>query len=355
MKNKFIKYGLLVPIFAFAVMGCDEYIRTETEKDIYVNMLSLSSFVGEKIQLVASPTDGTYQYKWESENTSIATVDGSGLVSIVGEGNTNIVVSSGDISRIIPVTATTRIALTDVELSESFLELSPGARKAILVTNIPENANDVPAYNWYSENPNIATVNEIGELTVVGEGVTNIVYQIGDIVKKVVVDVAFTRPFKGPHILSAAEPYFLLAANFDTGGEGYAFHDQDANSHTGDNYRRDNGDPAGHAVEIEGYGNNLGYTNPGEWLLYTVEVQDSGVYFVEVSLSANGNDGKYHIEVDDVNETGTVTVPNNNSWGSWRYHPVPPLEINFTQGRHKVKFYFEGAGFNFRALRFTKK
>ena len=355
MKNKLIKYGIFFLLLTFITTGCDEYIRTEVEKDIYVNKLSLSAFVGDKIQLVASPTDGTYQYKWTSEDTNIATVDGSGLVNILSEGNTNIIVSSGDVSRIIPLTAVTRIPLTDVVLSETSLELLPGARKAILVTNVPDNANDVPPYYWYSENPDIATVNEIGELTVVNEGVTNIVYRIGDIEKKVVVDVAGTRPFKGPHILSATEPYFLLAANFDFGGEGYAFHDIDANSHTGDNYRKNNGDPNGLAVEIEGNGNNIGYTNPGEWLQYTVEVQDAGIYLVEVSLSANGNDGKYRIEVDDVNATGTVVVPNNGSWSNWRFHPTPPLEINFTQGRHKVKFYFEGAGFNYRALRFTKK
>lgn len=355
MKNKLIKYGILVLIFAFTITGCDEYVRTETEKDIYVNMLSLSSFIGDKVQLIASPTDGTYQYKWESENAAVATVDNNGLVNIVGEGNTNIIVSSGDISRVIPVTATTRIPLTDVELSESFLELSPGARKAILVMNIPENANDVPAYNWYSENPDIATVNEIGELTVVGEGVTNIVYQIGDIIKKVAVDVAFTRPFKGSHILSTAQPYVLLAANFDTGGEGYGFHDADAGSHTGNNYRRDNGDPSSFAVEIEGNGDNVGYTNPGEWLLYTVEVVDGGSYLVEAQVAVPGS-GSFHIEVDDANVTGTIEVPGTGGWGSyiWLSTPTDKLTINLTKGRHKIKYYFEG-GHNFRALRFTKK
>jgi len=354
MKNKLLKYGVFILLFTSVITGCDEYVRTEVGKDIYVNMLSLSSFVGDKIQLIASPTDGTYQYKWTSEDDAIATVDGNGLVNIVGEGNTNIIVSSGDISRIVPVIAVIKVPLTDISLSDTFIELSPGARKAILVTNIPENANDLPSYSWTSENPDIVTVNEIGELTFVGEGVTNIIYRVGNIEKKAIVDAATTRAFKGPHILSATAPREILASNFDLGGEGNAFHDLDG-SNTGDNYRNNNGDPNAYAVDIEGNGTNLGYTGNGEWLLYTVEVQDAGVYVVEVSLSANGNDGKYHIEVDNVNETGSVNVPNNNSWGSWRWNPTPPLEINFTQGRHKVKFFIEAATFNFRALRFTKK
>jgi len=185
MKEKKIKYGLVLLILTAMMAGCTEYIRTEVEKDIYVNKLEISAFVGDQIQLVASPTDGTMQYKWSSENPDIASVDGNGLVKILSEGNTNIIVSSGDISRQVPVIASVRIALVDVVLSETSLELLPGGRKTILVTNVPENANDLPAYNWYSENPDIVTVNEIGELTVVGEGMTNVVYQVGSIIRKV--------------------------------------------------------------------------------------------------------------------------------------------------------------------------
>lgn len=355
MEDKYFKYSFFIMFFVYLSFGCDDYVRTEVTKDIYVNKLSLSAFVGDQIQLIASPTDETYQYKWSSEDTNVATVDEKGLVQIVGEGSTNIIVSDGNASRQIPVTAIIRIPLTDVILSETSLELLPGARKTILVTNVPDNANDIPPYNWYSENPDIVTVNEIGELTVVGEGTTNIIYCLGEIEKKVSIDAAYTRPFMGPHVLSAAKPCEIPAANFDLGGEGYAFHDADAANRTNNNYRRNNGDPLSDAVDIEGNGVNIGYTNVGEWLLYTVEVQDAGEYFAEISLSANGINGKYRLEVDGENVTGTVIVPNNGSWGDWRWHPVPPLEINLPAGKHKIKFFFEGSDFNLRALRFTKK
>lgn len=356
MKEKKIKYGLVLFILTAMMAGCTEYVRTEVEKDIYVNRLEISAFVGDQIQLVASPTDGM-QYKWSSENPDIASVDGNGLVKILSEGNTNIIVSSDDISRQVPVIASARIALVDVVLSETSLELLPGGRKTILVTNVPENANDLPAYNWYSENPDIVTVNEIGELTVVGEGITNVVYQIGSIIKKVSVDAAYTRPFKEPHILSAAAPYELPAANFDIGGEGYAFHDQDANNHTGnDNYRRTNGDNQSTPVEVEGDGgNNVGYTNPGEWLLYTIEVIDEGEYLVEAQVAVPGT-GSFHIEVDGINVTGTIDFPTTNGWGNytWVSTPEDKLTLTLTEGRHKIKYYFEG-GHNFRSLKFTKK
>lgn len=355
MKEKKIKYGLVLFIFAAIMSGCTEYVRTEVEKDIYVNMLELSTFVGDQIQLVVSPTDGVLQYKWRSEDPEIASVDGNGLVKILSEGNTNIIVSSGDIMRQVPVIASVRIPLVDVVLSETSLALLPGGRKTILVTNVPEDANDLPPYNWYSENPDIVTVNEIGELTVVGEGTTNVVYHIGSINKKVSVDAAYTRPFKGPHIFSAASPLEIPSANFDFGGEGYAFHDLDDSNRANSNYRHNNGDTPGAAVDVEGNGVNIGYTNPDEWLLYTVVVQDPGEYYADISLSAAGSNGKFHLEVDGVNVTGTIVVPNNGSWGNWRWHPNPATVINMTAGKHKLKFYFEGADFNLRALRFTKK
>lgn len=356
MKTKFLKYSLVL-LLLIGFIGCNEYVRTEVDKNIYVNHTSLNPFVGEQIQLQASPTDGTYKFSWMSEHPEVATVDNNGLVNVIAEGFTNIVVRGGDIETKVPLTAVTKVPLTDVVLSETDIVSFVNVNKTILVTYIPQQANDIPEYTWYSENENIATVNAIGKITFVGEGSTNIVYKVGDIEKKVSVYSALTLPFKGPHILSAAAPYELPAAKFDLGGEGNAFHDQDTNNRTSNNYRRDNGDNNGSAVDVEGNGVNLGYTNKDEWLIFTVEVVDPGEYLVDISLSANGNNAAFHIELDGVNVTsgGTVKVPNNGSWSSWRWLPNPALTINFPAGKHRVKYYFDGGDHNLRALRFTKK
>ncbi len=352
MKKEFIKYGLCILLMGF-MAGCDDYAQKEIQNYIYVDRTSLSLFVGQSLQLTASPTDGTYQYQWLSEDTKVATVTSNGLVEAIGEGSTNIVVRDGDLVTKVPVTSAVRVPLRDVSLGATHLELLPGGKKTILVTYIPDNANDIPKHSWRSENPDVVTVNVAGDITVVGEGVTNIVYQIGDIVKKIEVDAAYTRPFKGPHILSAAAPYDLFAANFDMGGEGYAFHDDDSgdNSGQGGNYRRSNGDTSSDAVDIEGYGQNVGWTGAGEWLLYTVEVIDGGVYKVEAQVAVPGT-GSFHLEVNNENVTGTVGVPNTGGWGTFWWISVP--DITFTEGRHKIKYYFEG-GHNFKSLKFTKK
>ncbi|WP_352422716.1 carbohydrate-binding protein [Proteiniphilum sp.] len=353
MRTSFFKYGIALLLVSWFCSCDDEYVRTEVDKAISVNITALNSFVGDEIQLIASPTDGTYKYSWSSEDNAIATVDNNGLVIVVGEGNTNIVVSNGDIETKVPVTAIERIPLRDVILSSDVLEMFPGNSKTVFVTYMPENANDIPADEWVSEDENIAAVNANGEISVAGEGITNITYRVGTIVKTVKVDAAYSRPFKGPHILSADAPYELLAANFDTGGEGNAFHD-DATIRN-NTYRANNGDPGSPQVDIEGDGTNIGYTNAGEWLIYTLDVKDAGTYKVEVNLSANATTGAFHLEIDGQDVTGTVSVPNNGSWNSWRYISDPKMDnINLSEGRHRMKFYFEGAGFNLRGYRFTK-
>ena len=355
IKTKLLIYGFALLLFVNSI-GCEDYSRTEVEDNIFVNMSSLNPFVGDEIQLIASPTDGTYKYTWSSENTEIATVNDKGLVNVVSEGFTNIIVKSGALSTKIPLTAAVRIPLVNVKLSVESLTLFLKQNFTILKTNEPENANDAKSYRWYSENPNIATVDEVGKVTAVSEGETNIVYKVGNIEKKIPFSSVTTLPFKGPHRLTAEAPYELLAANFDIGGEGNAFHDATTSNGTGnDNYRRNNGDVTSKPVEIEGNGNNVGYTNAGEWLLYTIEVIDEGDYLVDISLSANGNGARFHLEINNKDVTGVIDIPNNGSWGNWRWIPPTPITINFKKGKQKIKYYFDGGAHNLRALRFTKK
>jgi hypothetical protein len=355
MKHNLKTIFFLFPLFCFLLTGCEENLRTEVKGAFFVNKSSLALFVGDEVQLIASPTDGTYVYRWSSDDASVATVDKDGLVKAVGAGVTYIIVKAGDLENRVEVTSVVKVPLESVELSESHLELLYGDKATVIATCHPENYNFSEEIIWYSENPDIARV-EDGVITVTGEGVTSVVFQSGNIVERVVVDGKYTRPFKGPHTLSSSAPCEVPAANFDFGGEGFAFHDNEPENKTGnDSYRLANGDTRGTPVEVEGNGNNIGYTSANEWLVYTLNVEEAGTYFVEASVSANGNNARFHIEVNNENVTGPIHIPNNGSWSSWRWHPVPPLEIHLDEGEQRVKFYIEDSGFNFRALRFTKK
>jgi hypothetical protein len=148
------------------------------------------------------------------------------------------------------------------------------------------------------------------------------------------------KPFKGPHILSAAAPCIIPMRDFDMGGEGVAFHDSDEDNHNepeDDDYRRDNGDLNSYAVDVQ-KGINIGWTAPGEWLLYTVEVRDAGEYRWSVSASTIG-ESTFHLEVDGRDVSGALSVPPTGGWHNWVWCPDRPLRVHLTAGTHHIKCY----------------
>lgn len=350
MKKSIDKIILLFLLSLVAMTSCDNYERTEVVPTIYVTYKSLSLFVGDEIQLVANPQDGS-SYSWESEDLQVITVS-NGLVNAVGEGTTNVIVRHGDIYIRVPVTVVVKIPLASVELSTDYIGLFPNATETVQVTSSPIDANDIPRtdFEWWSDNESIAMVKASGEISGVKIGSTKVHYRRGTFFRSVTVDVVSTLPFKGPHVISKAAALILPVRNFDLGGEGNAYHDSDATNSANSAYRKDNGDGNSPGVDVES-GGNIGYTNDGEWLLYTVEVTDAGIYAAQLSASGNSN-GFFHLEVDGVDKTGQISVPSNGSWNNWVWRPATPVELTLTEGKHTIKLYIDKAGFNINELKF---
>lgn len=121
------------------------------------------------------------------------------------------------------------------------------------------------------------------------------------------------QPYPGPN--PSAIPGTIQAENFDTGGEGIAYHDLDVNNNGGA-YRSEAVDiQASGGAESGGY--DVGWTRAGEWLEYTVNVATGGYYTVEARVASDGDGGSFHIEFDGVDRTGTFSVPNTGGWQSW--------------------------------------
>ena len=147
--------------------------------------------------------------------------------------------------------------------------------------------------------------------------------------------------------------------NFDLGGEGAAFHDTTSGNQGRNNYRKDKGDPYDEGVDIED-GLNIGYTAEGEWQLFTIHVQDAGLYAFDLRRSVNNvNGGYYSLEVDG-EPISPVYMANDNAWGDhkWQHetYPLPDNQpkFNFTSGKHTVKFIVgRGGNFNYTHIRFT--
>ena len=148
-------------------------------------------------------------------------------------------------------------------------------------------------------------------------------------------------PYSGQPITIPAE---FQAEDFDTGGEGVAYHDLVAGNQ-GAAYR------TGEDVDIVAVGSSRVVNNiqTGEWLEYTVTLSKSGSYRLETLASSALNGGRWHIEVDGVNVTGPVTVPNTGSWYTFQW--VGKSGISLTAGQHVIRILAEAEYFNLDSLR----
>jgi hypothetical protein len=119
-------------------------------------------------------------------------------------------------------------------------------------------------------------------------------------------------------------PGTIQAEDFDTGGEGAAYHDRSPGN-AGGAYRETDVDLEGTADTPAGV--NVGYVGAGEWLNYTVNVARSGSYIIEVRLASPAAGGIFHIEIDGVDRTGPLGVPATGGWQQWTTIARPGVQL----------------------------
>jgi hypothetical protein len=148
----------------------------------------------------------------------------------------------------------------------------------------------------------------------------------------------------------------IQTEDFDSGAEGTAYHDTESKNLGNNSYR------PGTGVDIntksdQGSTRSVGYVKAGEWLKYSVNVQASGTYSVEFRTASLGVGGQFHLEVDGVNVTGTLTAPDTKSWST--YGSVTKTGINLSAGNHTLRLVFDknvASGYvaDFNLMRFVK-
>ncbi len=109
-------------------------------------------------------------------------------------------------------------------------------------------------------------------------------------------------------------PGTIQVENFDDGGAGRGYVDT-TSGNSGGQYRTTD-------VDIErtsdgGSGYDIGWAFAGEWLNYSVTVSSAGNYDLDIRVASAGTGGTFHIEVNGVDKTGPLTVPNTGGWQTW--------------------------------------
>lgn len=153
-------------------------------------------------------------------------------------------------------------------------------------------------------------------------------------------------PFGGS---AHAIPGTIEAEDYDNGGEGTAYHETSATNEGGATYRND-------AVDLEAIdgGFGVGYITAGEWLEYTVDVETSGKYTIDLSVAADvGFGGSFKMMLDDNEIVATTASGTTGGWSVW--NDVSISNVDLTQGEHILKFEAVVGDFNLDKLTFTEE
>jgi alpha-L-fucosidase len=150
------------------------------------------------------------------------------------------------------------------------------------------------------------------------------------------------EPFKQHTIPGTVE-----AEDFDTGCPGDAYFDTD-DINQGGQYRPNEG------VDIEKCSAgtyNVGWTHTGEWMAYTVTVSKPANYQVSFYIAAASDGAKLHLECDDNDKTGVVSIPNTGGYQNW---DVIKKTVNLNAGKHILKLVVDADGLNIDKMVFNE-
>ncbi|HXB13436.1 MAG TPA: TIM-barrel domain-containing protein, partial [Bacteroidia bacterium] len=144
-------------------------------------------------------------------------------------------------------------------------------------------------------------------------------------------------------------PGTIQAENYDVGGQGIAYYDTDS-ANDGGQYRTTE------SVDVEtctdtGGGYDVGYIAAGEWEKYTVNVTAAGTYTLQARVASATAGNSLHVEIDGVNISGSISVPNTTGFQTWQ--TVSVTTPNLTIGQHIMRIYMETGGFNLNYVTFV--
>ena len=142
-------------------------------------------------------------------------------------------------------------------------------------------------------------------------------------------------------------PGTIQAEHFDRGGQGVAYYDKAAGN-AGKAYRTKED------VDIISMSNGYAVNNfqTGEWLKYSIRVAATGQYDISTRVSSAQSGSAFRVEIDGVDATGSMTVPNTGGWDTFRW--VTRKGIRLTAGNHELKVLSTSQYFNLNSIRITE-
>lgn len=129
-------------------------------------------------------------------------------------------------------------------------------------------------------------------------------------------------------------PGVIQAEEFDLGGEGVAYHDTEEEN-IGQVFRPNEG------VDIEnsaGGGYDVYWIVDGEWIEYTFEAEQAGIYIFSPSVASVPGFGYFNMLINGEDVSGRRDVNGTGGWQNWVSINVDEIELE--EGVHRLRFEF---------------
>ncbi|AQR95607.1 Ig-like domain-containing protein [Clostridium saccharoperbutylacetonicum] len=141
------------------------------KETIYLNKSSTTLTEETSEQLIATTIPVGIEVVWTSSNSAIATVDSTGKVVGVKEGQATITATTSDgLTAICIVNVTKKAEQESISLNKSTTNLIIDDSETLIATTTPAGIN----VKWSSSDPTVATVDSNGKVTAVGVGTATI-------------------------------------------------------------------------------------------------------------------------------------------------------------------------------------
>ncbi len=151
-------------------------------------------------------------------------------------------------------------------------------------------------------------------------------------------------------------PGIIYAPLYDLGQNNYAYKDNDFQNlgsgfyNSGWTFRND-------GVDIErcsdsfSNGYDIGWIETGEWLNYTVNIAQAGVYKADFRVASPNSSGMMIIRCDNNVAGKMATVSNTGGWSSWGN--AVSDSVLLPAGKHTIMIQVLNGGFNLNYIEFT--
>ena len=159
-------------------------------------------------------------------------------------------------------------------------------------------------------------------------------------------------------------PGIIHMSDYDLGKNNFAYYDVDtANYQLNTNsfqawnsgwvYRNDGVDIESNTDTMNSNGFHVGFINKGEWMNYTVNVTESGIYSMDVRVASNDSGGQYHFDLNNEAITDIQTISATGGWTNFITQQI--TDVILEAGTHTLTFRADSAtSYNMSSVVFTK-